>query len=298
METRPLSDLIAALRKGDGNGCERSNWLMQEAADALMANQGAIVNSIIERTRHEATDDEREALIEQATWALIEWDTDTADRGVRDEHYRDRRADVERVFPILFRRSEVPEPSAEATNRGTFGHVWPCPLFYVGNWERGEEEYYPTAECSNPAVCERSEPQSEPSDDGHLITDCEHGVNSLYDQCAPCEALERSEVGGEGAMSGNRELIAEAREILKRPDGADLIFHDELVVRDITDALEAAEKELSTLRNVVKDYDTNFPCDGGCNTNDGPEETCSRHGRSPSDLWNLLDAARRAGSAR
>ncbi|WP_315106320.1 hypothetical protein [uncultured Microbacterium sp.] len=30
---------------------------MQEAADALMANQGAIVNSIIERTRHEATDE-------------------------------------------------------------------------------------------------------------------------------------------------------------------------------------------------------------------------------------------------
>lgn len=29
-------------------------------------NQGAIVNSIIERTRHEATDDEREALIEEA----------------------------------------------------------------------------------------------------------------------------------------------------------------------------------------------------------------------------------------
>ena len=61
---------------------------------------------------HTPTDDEREALIEQATWALIEWDTDTADRGVRDEHYRDRRGDVERVFPILFRRSEVPEPSA------------------------------------------------------------------------------------------------------------------------------------------------------------------------------------------
>jgi hypothetical protein len=49
------------------------------------------------------TDDEREALIEQATWALVEWDTDTADRGVRDEHYRERRADVERVFPILAR---------------------------------------------------------------------------------------------------------------------------------------------------------------------------------------------------
>lgn len=57
-------------------------------------------------------------------------------------------------------------------------------------------------------------------------------------------------------------------------------------------ALEAAERELRMLRNTVKDYDTNFPCDGGCNTNDGPEETCSRHGRSPRDLWDLLDRAR------
>lgn len=54
----------------------------------------------------------RDDLIEEATWALIEWDTDTADRGVSDEHYRDRRADVERVFPILFRRAEPQvEPS-------------------------------------------------------------------------------------------------------------------------------------------------------------------------------------------
>lgn len=37
------------------------------------------------------------------------------------------------------------------------------------------------------------EPQGEPSDDGHLITDCEHGVNSLYDRCAPCEAAEQGE---------------------------------------------------------------------------------------------------------
>lgn len=57
-----------------------------------------------ERLSAPPTDDEREELIEQATWTLIEWDTDTADRGVRDEHYRERRADVERIFPILFRR--------------------------------------------------------------------------------------------------------------------------------------------------------------------------------------------------
>lgn len=47
---------------------------------------------------------------------------------------------------------------------------------------------------SRPDASWRSaEPQGEPSDDSHLITDCEHGVNSLYEQCAPCEAIERLE---------------------------------------------------------------------------------------------------------
>lgn len=52
--------------------------------------------------------------------------------------------------------------------------------------------------------------------------------------------------------------------------------------------------ELLTLRSAVEQFDTGFPCDGGCSWNDGPEETCSRHGRKPSDLWNLLDEARAA----
>ena len=48
-----------------------------------------------------------EELIEQATYALIDYDTDVADRGVSDEHYRERRADVERVFPILRQEPRV-----------------------------------------------------------------------------------------------------------------------------------------------------------------------------------------------
>ena len=62
--------------------------------------------------------DEREDLIEQATWALIDYDTDVADRGVRDEHYRERRADVERIFPIIAGRSREattePQPITDA----------------------------------------------------------------------------------------------------------------------------------------------------------------------------------------
>ena len=59
----------------------------------------------------EAQKEAREALIEQATWALIDYDTDVADRGVSDEHYRERRADVERVFPIL--ASRAPQPTED-----------------------------------------------------------------------------------------------------------------------------------------------------------------------------------------
>lgn len=46
---------------------------MQEAADALMANQGAIVNSIIERTRHEATDEMLPGPSDAAKAHLGEW---------------------------------------------------------------------------------------------------------------------------------------------------------------------------------------------------------------------------------
>ncbi|MFD5599901.1 hypothetical protein ACFWHR_07565 [Leucobacter sp. NPDC058333] len=42
-----------------------------------------------------------EEQIEAATWALIDSDTDVADHGVSDEHYRERRAEVERIAPIL-----------------------------------------------------------------------------------------------------------------------------------------------------------------------------------------------------
>ena len=42
-----------------------------------------------------------EEQIEAVTWALTDSDTDVADRGVSDEHYRERRAEVERIAPIL-----------------------------------------------------------------------------------------------------------------------------------------------------------------------------------------------------
>lgn len=52
-------------------------------------------------------------LIEQATFALIEHDGTWQDGDPSEEHYRERRADVERVFPIL-RRNPADGPEAIA----------------------------------------------------------------------------------------------------------------------------------------------------------------------------------------
>ena len=42
-------------------------------------------------------------------------------------------------------------------------------------------------------------------------------------------------------------------------------------------------ERLTTEREWFKDR---FPCDGVCV--DAPEEACSRHGRSPADLWRII----------
>ena len=40
-------------------------------------------------------------VIERAAWVLIECDTDTADRGVSEEHYRERLAEVRLAAPVI-----------------------------------------------------------------------------------------------------------------------------------------------------------------------------------------------------
>ncbi len=121
--------------------------------------------SVFEKALGEATvtptDDEREDMI-----AFL----------LRDHNFEESpwgRTYTDAEIAAALRRTEVPEPNAETTHRGTFGHVWPCPLFYVGNWKRGDEEYYPAAECSNAAVCERPKPQAEPSDALNLVIHAE-----------------------------------------------------------------------------------------------------------------------------
>ena len=70
----------------------------------------------------------------------------------------------------------------------------------------------------------------------------------------------------------NAEFIARARTDVPR----------------LLDALEAERAEVKQLRAL----DAQFPCDGGCNYNTGPEEQCTRHGRSASELWAAVDEIR------
>lgn len=72
----------------------------------VASSLAAAVENLLEVLKVKAPDlalseEDREALISQATWALVDYDTDVTDRGVQNEHYKERRADVERIFPIL-----------------------------------------------------------------------------------------------------------------------------------------------------------------------------------------------------
>lgn len=58
------------------------------------------------------------------------------------------------------------------------------------------------------------------------------------------------------------------------PADADLIAN---APTDLADLIAEVER--------LRYLDEQFPCDGMCSPNEGPEETCSRHGRSPADLW-------------
>lgn len=74
-------------------------------------------------------------------------------------------------------------------------------------------------------------------------------------------------------MSDNGELIADARRRAgwkKGNDDGTAVFLEKLA-----DALEKAERKLP-------------PCDGGCNYNSGPEETCSLHGRPVAEVWGFV----------
>lgn len=104
---------------------------------------------------------------------------------------------------------------------------------------------------------------------------------TTYEERVEAAARVSFEPDGPGGQYTWAEMVTED------PSRADIWRED---ARKILDAagVPGLIEELKTLRNVAKDYDTNFPCDGGCNIHAGPEEECSRHGRSPRDLWGII----------
>ena len=53
---------------------------------------------------------------------------------------------------------------------------------------------------------------------------------------------------------------------------------------DLTDLLDERER----MGHELARWEENFPCDGMCSPNDGPQEDCSRHGRAPKDPWDIV----------
>lgn len=54
--------------------------------------------------------------------------------------------------------------------------------------------------------------------------------------------------------------------------------------------VSALSKAVRQLGQEQADLDEQFPCDGFCSNDDGPQEDCSRHGRPPRWLWTELCA--------
>jgi hypothetical protein len=50
--------------------------------------------------------------------------------------------------------------------------------------------------------------------------------------------------------------------------------------------VERMQKDVERLTAEREWSEDRFPCDGACV--DAPEETCSRHGRNPADLWRII----------
>lgn len=55
--------------------------------------------------------------------------------------------------------------------------------------------------------------------------------------------------------------------------------------------LTEAENRLTILALIarVRDAEQRMPCDGGCSYNDGPDETCSAHGRPVAQVWGIAN---------
>lgn len=88
------------------------------------------------------------------------------------------------------------------------------------------------------------------------------------------------ELGGGVGLLGVRD--PEMFEDMLRWDSSTENDHADTVLALLA-ALDEAERENERLKAAQP------PCDGGCNYNSGPEETCSAHGRPVAEVWSIVE---------
>jgi hypothetical protein len=104
----------------------------------------------------------------------------------------------------------------------------------------------------------------------------------------------------DATASFNASAHAQAQECIRDLEADRKVCEQQ--IRDLEDAckrwqhvseknLARAERAEAERDRIKAEYDQNFPCDGGCSYNDGPEETCSRHGRRVSEVWQMQSDA-------
>ena len=86
-------------------------------------------------------------------------------------------------------------------------------------------------------------------------------------------------------LTAERDALQVGRD-RDRAKGATAVLNEELRTSEQEARARRAEAEVERLTVEREWFKDRFPCDGGCV--DGPEEACSRHGRTPEDLWRII----------
>lgn len=100
----------------------------------------------------------------------------------------------------------------------------------------------------------------------------------LGQRCTTVFGKDRKQVLYHAGTDANARFTAAARSLV--PELLAEVKRERSRSRDLHYAIDQLRKDAP-------------PCDGGCNPNDGPQEECSAHGRTPADLWRQLDIVRK-----
>lgn len=70
----------------------------------------------------------------------------------------------------------------------------------------------------------------------------------------------------------------------------DMLAWNEATVNEHADTVLALVARVREAEAEVERWKRQYPCDGGCNYNSGPEETCTLHGRPVREVWEALES--------